>query len=151
MKILTVFYSKKFPYAKYLNEEIGFDASLDNGEDPLLVAGKLKDLATDFFYVTNTHLLPPEDPEISAVPRRKPPVSNVAHESERDFTPSATPYSELEDGIVVIQDGDDRKVLKKIKPDVVTMKKYMNAIKEKDQKTIDEILLNYDIKTEENA
>jgi len=146
MKILTVKYQKKFPYAKYLNEDIGFEVSVDKGEEPLEVLGKLKELATEFFYSSNPHLAPPENPEISAVPRRKLPIANIAHEGEQEFIPNDSKCPEIEDGVLIIQDSADRNNLKKIKPDMIIIKKLELAIKTNDQKTIDELYENYDLK-----
>lgn len=56
MEKVKVTYSKKFPYAPYLNEDIGFETMADNEEDALIVAGRLKKMATKFFYDTNPHL-----------------------------------------------------------------------------------------------
>lgn len=45
MKIITVSYKKKFPAGVYLNEDIGFEASVDDTEDPLKTINLLRELA----------------------------------------------------------------------------------------------------------
>ncbi len=51
MKITTVTYSKKFPYAPYLNIDIGFEATLDSDgcDDPLQAIGQLAAMAEQYF------------------------------------------------------------------------------------------------------
>lgn len=45
MKILTVTFKKKFPAGAYLNEDIGFEAGIDDVEDVMSAINKLRDIA----------------------------------------------------------------------------------------------------------
>lgn len=67
MKILEVHYSKKFPYAPYLNEDIGFVASVD-GDDVQDVLARLKGMATRFYEESNPHLKNEPAPISNAYP-----------------------------------------------------------------------------------
>ena len=50
MQITKVSYSKKFPYAPYLNFDIGFEAQLDKNEDPNKVLDWLKQMAEQYYH-----------------------------------------------------------------------------------------------------
>lgn len=54
--IKTVNYQKLFPVGAYLNERIGFEASVDEGQDPLEVLSQLKSLADKFHKESNPQL-----------------------------------------------------------------------------------------------
>jgi hypothetical protein len=45
MKVIKISYSKKFPYAPYLNESIGFEAEVEDGENVHDYVQKLRELA----------------------------------------------------------------------------------------------------------
>lgn len=63
MKIDRVTYSKKFPYAPYLNFDIGFEASLDDTDDPVKALDRLKTMV-EGYYKENIELpQPPSPPE----------------------------------------------------------------------------------------
>ena len=45
MKVTKIIYSKKFPYAPYLNESIGFEAEISENENVLDCVQQLRDAA----------------------------------------------------------------------------------------------------------
>lgn len=45
---MIVKYSKKFPYAPYLNEDIGFEIEIPDDGDPLMELASLKEMAEKF-------------------------------------------------------------------------------------------------------
>jgi hypothetical protein len=45
MKVIKITYSKKFPYAPYLNESIGFEAEISENENVLDCVHRLRDAA----------------------------------------------------------------------------------------------------------
>ena len=49
MKVTRITYSKKFPYAPYLNEAIGFEADVYEGEDILQAIQELREKAETSF------------------------------------------------------------------------------------------------------
>jgi hypothetical protein len=49
MKVTTINYSKRFPYAPYLNESIGFEATIEEGEDIQEAIQKLREAAEQSF------------------------------------------------------------------------------------------------------
>jgi len=49
MKVTTINYSKRFPYAPYLNESIGFEATIEEGEDIQEAIQKLRTAAEESF------------------------------------------------------------------------------------------------------
>jgi hypothetical protein len=53
MKVTTINYSKRFPYAPYLNESIGFEATIEEGEDIQESIQKLREQAEQSF--SNAH------------------------------------------------------------------------------------------------
>lgn len=66
MKIRTVTYSKKYVTGPYLNHQPGFEADLEEGEDPVAALLELKALADKFDRATNNFedtLVPVIQPE----------------------------------------------------------------------------------------
>jgi len=57
MNIDRIKYSKKFPYAPYLNEDIGFEMSISAGQDPKECLKYLKELAEEFYKENTLPLL----------------------------------------------------------------------------------------------
>jgi len=49
MKITTINYSKRFPYAPYLNESIGFEATIEEGDNIQEAIQKLREQAEQSF------------------------------------------------------------------------------------------------------
>lgn len=70
MKIIEANYSKKFPYAPYLNEDIGFRASLDEGEEPEEAILKLKAIAEQCWVKSNPQIQMGTD--IRDIPQEQP-------------------------------------------------------------------------------
>lgn len=59
---MTAKYSKKFPYAPYLNTDIGFDMGIpDNASDEEMIEAivRLDRVATEAFYKLNPHIKSP--------------------------------------------------------------------------------------------
>lgn len=53
---MVVKYAKKFPYAPYLNEDIGFEMSIGDNENPLEALAKLKAIAEQFHKENNPQI-----------------------------------------------------------------------------------------------
>lgn len=53
---MVVKYSKKFPYAPYLNEDIGFEMEIPDDGDPMAELVTLKHMAERFHKEGNPHL-----------------------------------------------------------------------------------------------
>lgn len=70
MKINLITYNQLFPLTAFLNERIGFEASLDEGEDPTEVLAELKKLSVEFYKKSNNHL--EENGLLSRVEVREP-------------------------------------------------------------------------------
>lgn len=89
MKITTVSYSKKFPYAPYLNFDIGFEAELDETDNPIKVLDTLKQLAENYY--KSQSILPQEQ---NYVPDTN--VGNILQEPEsQSITPPKLSQKEL--------------------------------------------------------
>lgn len=80
MKITTIKYNKKFPYAPYLNIDIGFEATLDNDgyEDPINAIKQLDALAEQYY----REKYPPTQeqtpyPEVLSTVRYTPEISQT--------------------------------------------------------------------------
>lgn len=71
MKIEKVFYSKKFPYAPFLNEDIGFEISLSEGENPIEALNTLKKMAEKYHRDTNPQLFINEVPDKPVIAENK--------------------------------------------------------------------------------
>lgn len=56
MKLEKISYAKIFPTGVYLNERIGFEASISEREDPQLALMELRDMAEKFHKQANPHL-----------------------------------------------------------------------------------------------
>lgn len=53
---MVIRYSKKFPYAPYLNEDIGFEMTIGEHENPLEKMEELRQMAKQFHKKNNPHL-----------------------------------------------------------------------------------------------
>jgi hypothetical protein len=60
MKIEKVSYQKLFPIGNFLNERIGFEASVDEGDDIFETLGKLKRMADQFHAENNAANIVPD-------------------------------------------------------------------------------------------
>lgn len=83
MKITTVTFSKKYPYAPYLNFDIGFEAEIGADENPL---GALKELEemSDRYHKNNYPQL------------EETYVSSQLEQESLPFTPKTQPHSTIE-------------------------------------------------------
>lgn len=59
---MIIKYAKKFPYAPYLNEDIGFEMSISDKDNPLEALAKLKSIAEQF-HKENNHQIYEEQEE----------------------------------------------------------------------------------------
>ena len=57
MKVTKIIYSKKFPYAPYLNESIGFEADLLEGENEKEAIQYLRELAEQSFTAAHPNVV----------------------------------------------------------------------------------------------
>jgi len=58
MKVTKIIYSKKFPYAPYLNESIGFEADVLEGENVYDSIQILRELAENSFKTAHPTVIP---------------------------------------------------------------------------------------------
>lgn len=76
MKVTKIIYSKKFPYAPYLNESIGFEADLLEGEDEKETIQYLRELAEQSFTTAHPNVVLQK--QVEEVDKRTPEEMKAA-------------------------------------------------------------------------
>jgi len=67
MNIISVNYNRTYAIGPFLNEKIGVEATIEEGDNPIEVLKSLKELADNFNKIANPHLEPEEQKFFDAV------------------------------------------------------------------------------------
>lgn len=88
MKPITVNYQKVFPLAPYVNERIGVDIQLDDGDSPLEALAKAKEMVEQFHQEAKKGLV--LEMVTSEIPINQPlPIIETQKQSKEDMLSSA--------------------------------------------------------------
>jgi hypothetical protein len=68
MNIISVNYNRTYSIGPFLNEKIGVEATIEEGDNPIEVLKSLKELADSFNKIANPHLEESQPPEPIVLP-----------------------------------------------------------------------------------
>jgi hypothetical protein len=68
MNIISVNYNRTYAIGPFLNEKIGVEATIEDGDNPIEVLKSLKELADNFNKIANPHLGESQPPEPIVLP-----------------------------------------------------------------------------------